>query len=119
MIKMINTPFFATAGLLTRLKARYGGASDYAAAKILDVSRYAISKWRNGHNPISFDMAVKAADLLELPLDRVLLECQLERTDDPELRQAILDFILAHYGKGLFISGPECKDMLTVLKKAV
>lgn len=62
-------------------------ASDYAAAKALRVRPSTISRYRNGHGGFDDAVAIRAADLLGLPAETVVLDIQIERDAPPEVRR--------------------------------
>ena len=68
---------------LDALKAHNGGVSDYRAAQILDVTRAAVSKWRNKTCYMSASTAEKVAEAIGADPDIVILETQLDRCKDP------------------------------------
>lgn len=69
----------ATKRLLTELKAANGGASDYRVAKLLGVSKQNVSAWQNGRAYMSDSVGIRAAMLLGLDPDMVLIELHIER----------------------------------------
>lgn len=77
---MTNT----TIGFLDALKARNGGASDYAIAKILGVTQQTVSRWRVGKDFLGDSTAIKVGKLLEIDPRYVVACAHAERakTDD-------------------------------------
>lgn len=55
-----------TIEFLDELKARKGGASDYAIAKILGVTQQTISRYRVGKDYLGDSTAIRVAELLEI-----------------------------------------------------
>jgi len=75
-----------TTDYLDTLKARHHLPSDYALAKMLDITRSAVSKYRN--NKANFDdtTALKVASLLKLDPMIVISDMNVERSKTPEAR---------------------------------
>lgn len=71
---MKTTPEF-----LDALKAKLGVGSDYALAKILEVTRAQLSRYRNGHDHFSDQMALKVASLLDVEAGLIVAACHAER----------------------------------------
>ncbi|WP_284454387.1 DUF3693 domain-containing protein [Cupriavidus campinensis] len=76
-----------TLEFLEAVRAKLGGASDYAIAKELDISRSAVSKYRNGLGGFDDETAVKVARVLDIDPSAVLTAAHAERTKNPELRR--------------------------------
>lgn len=80
-----------TLDYLDAIRAKLGEpgqpASDYAAAKALGVSRQAVSRYRTGRGGFDDDVAIRAAEILGIPAERLLVEVQIERDAPPEVRQ--------------------------------
>jgi len=68
-----------TKTLLTAIKDANGGASDYAVAKLLGVAKQNVSAWKNGKAFMSDAVGIRAAELLGLDPDIVLLDLHIER----------------------------------------
>lgn len=77
-----------TIQFLDALKARHDLPSDYAARKILDVSKATISNYRVGKTFFDDDVALKVAALLELDPGYVLACIHEERTKRPQVKEA-------------------------------
>ncbi|WP_354682637.1 DUF3693 domain-containing protein [Cupriavidus necator] len=76
-----------TLEFLEAVRAKLGGASDYAIAKELDISRSAVSKYRNGLGGFDDETAVKVARVLDIDPAAVVTAAHAERTKNPELRR--------------------------------
>lgn len=68
-----------TIELLTLLKAHYDGASDYAIAKKLGIQPQTVYHWKAGRYFMSDEIGIRAAELLGLDPDIVLLDLHIER----------------------------------------
>ncbi|NOV27668.1 helix-turn-helix domain-containing protein [Cupriavidus necator] len=75
-----------TLEFLEAVRARLGGASDYAIAKELGVTRAAVSRYRNGLSGFDDDTAIRVARILDIDPACVLLAAHAERTKTPEAR---------------------------------
>lgn len=67
--------------------------SDYALQKPLSVSKSQLSKYRTGKEEMSDVMAMRVAELCNLPVAKVLLDMHMERSKTPELRAAWADIM--------------------------
>jgi predicted transcriptional regulator len=76
-----------TLEFLEAVRSKLGGASDYAIAKELGISRSAVSKYRNGMGGFDDETAVKVARLLDVDPAAVVTAAHAERTKNPELRR--------------------------------
>lgn len=76
-----------TLDFLNAVSRKLGGASDYAIAKELDISRSAISKYRHGQAGFDDETALKVARLLEIEPAAVSTAAHAERAKNPEVRQ--------------------------------
>ncbi len=77
-----------TVEFLDAIREKYNLDSDGKAAKLLGVSRQRMSNYRNGHDTLGEEIALKAAELLELPQGYVLSCIQAERSKRPQVRDA-------------------------------
>ena len=77
-----------TVEFLDAIRVKHGLPSDYAARKLLGVSRAAISNYRTGKSLFGDDVALKAAVLLDLDPGYVLACIHAERTKRPQVRDA-------------------------------
>lgn len=80
---------YTSVELLDMVKARYGIASDYAAAKKLSLTRSFISKIRQGKSYFGLDTSLQIAELLELDPLKVIGSTrfeQAERAHDAQLK---------------------------------
>lgn len=71
---------------LEKLKAVYGGASDYKAAQLLDVTLPTVAKWRNGRSSMGVKAAVICAELLEINPQKIVSEIQEENAKSEKER---------------------------------
>jgi transcriptional regulator with XRE-family HTH domain len=74
-----------TAEYCAAAKQKLTLTSDYALAKALGVTRASVSLLINGHSVMSNTTAARIAEILELPLQRVIADAELERGSDGEL----------------------------------
>jgi len=65
--------------VIDRIKSEHHLPSDYAAAKLLGVSKQSMSKYRNNKNQFSDDVAYRAAELAKLSPFKVIASLQSER----------------------------------------
>ncbi|OCS48825.1 DUF3693 domain-containing protein [Ralstonia pickettii] len=72
-----------TLEFLDAISAKLGGASDYAIAKHLEVTRASVSKWRNGHGGFDDETAIRVARILDIDPAIVLFASHAERTKTP------------------------------------
>ena len=77
-----------TVEYLDELKRRYGISSDYKLAKLIGITYQAVSQYRNKGTTLRDDVALKVAELLELPPGKVLADMQAERAKDARVRDA-------------------------------
>lgn len=68
-----------TIEFLDELKARNGGISDYAVAKILGVTHQTISKYRVGKDYLGDSTAIRVAQLLEIDPAIIVAAMHAER----------------------------------------
>ena len=73
---------------LDALKAQLDIPSDYAAAKVLGLTRSAVSHYRTGRTSFDDVTAVRVADLLGVDPAEVLASVQYERAKTDEVREA-------------------------------
>lgn len=87
----MKTSHKTTLDYLDAIRAKLGTpgrpASDYAAAKALHVQTSTISRYRTGRGGFDDKAAIRAAKILGLPAESVLLDVQIERDAPPEVRQ--------------------------------
>lgn len=76
-----------TVEYLDALKKRLDLPSDYAAAKVLGVTRQAVSKYRNGISVFDENTAIRAAELLGLDPLEVISACKAESAPDLHIRR--------------------------------
>ena len=85
-----------TLDFLERLKAKYDGASDYRASKLLQVSTSSISTWRCGKGGMGDKTAVKMAELLcEHPA--YIMACVHAEKDESPQTQKVWAQVAAQY----------------------
>ena len=68
-----------TAKFLDAVKARHGLASDYALAKVLEISRQEISNYRTGRHALGVKVCFKIAALLDCDAASVIAAVESER----------------------------------------
>jgi len=64
---------------LDAIKARYDLRSDYRLAKFMGITHQAVTQYRTKGTTFSDEVALKVAELLELPEGKVLADMQAER----------------------------------------
>lgn len=97
-----------TLDFLEAVSRKLGGASDYAIAKELGISRSAISKYRRDQGTFDDDTAVKVARILDIDPAPVLLAAHAERMKTPEARNvfaALADRFAINFEGLLNLSG--------------
>ena len=77
-----------TVEYLDELKRRYSIPTDYQLARFLGISHQAITQYRNKGTTLRDDVALRVAELLELPPGKVLADMQAERAKDARVRDA-------------------------------
>ncbi len=77
-----------TLEFIADVKAKFGIDSDYAAAKILGVSKMTLSSYRNGKSHLGDEAACKVAELLNLDSSYVMACIASERAKKPEVKAA-------------------------------
>ena len=73
-----------------RVKTARGIESDYAAAKLIGVTKSAVSLYRSRGSTLDEDTSISVANILGLPPHGVWMDQQAERTKTPEIRAALL-----------------------------
>lgn len=63
--------------------------SDYAAAKVLNITRSAVSKYRSRESTLDEDTALRVAEVLKINPARVVLDQLAERTKSALLRSEV------------------------------
>ncbi|SFQ18994.1 helix-turn-helix transcriptional regulator [Ralstonia sp. NFACC01] len=76
-----------TLDFLEAVSRKLGGASDYAVAKALRISRSAVSKYRNGQGSFDDETAMRIAEILGIDPAAVAAASHAERAKSPEVRQ--------------------------------
>ena len=76
-----------TVQYLDAIKKRLDLPSDYAAAKLLGVTRQAVSKYRNGISVFDESTAMRAAELLGLEPLEVIAACKAQSAPDERARR--------------------------------
>lgn len=71
---------------LTKLQAKYDGASQYKAANILGVSHQAITNYKKGYRQMNEEVATKMAHELGLDPVKMYAEVRTETAESPETR---------------------------------
>ena len=77
-----------TQDYLDATKAKIGIQSDYALAKSLDISREYMSQLRSGKRPVSDEVALRIAKLLEVNPIQIIATANAERAKNPEIQAA-------------------------------
>lgn len=72
---------------LDAVKARLDLPSDYAAAKVLGISRSAVSKYRLGQAHFDAEVAARVASILEIDAIEVLASAEFERARSDVARE--------------------------------
>jgi hypothetical protein len=76
---------------IDKVKASKGLPSDYAVAKILGLSRFTVSGYRQRPDAtLDEDIAIKVANVLGERPEAVVLDQVAERAKDPAIRAALL-----------------------------
>jgi len=75
---------------IDRVKSARGIESDYAVAKLLGISKQAISTYRAKGSTLDEDASITIARTLGIPPAGVVLDQAAERTKTPEVRSALL-----------------------------
>jgi len=76
-----------TLEFLDAVSKKLGGASDYAIAKELGVTRAAVSRYRNGQSAFDDETAIRVARILDIDPAAVVTAAHAERTKNPEVRR--------------------------------
>jgi len=76
-----------TTEFLDAVKTKTGTQSDYAIAPILNVTRGAVSLWRNGKGTFDDETAEKVADLLGVSPVFVMACAHAERAKNPTVKK--------------------------------
>jgi len=77
-----------TLEFIADLKQKTGLDSDYAIAKLLGITKNALSLYRNGKSYFGEDVAMKVAEILELEDGYVLACIAAERTKNERAKRA-------------------------------
>ena len=99
---------------LDAVKARLDLPSDYAAAKVLGVTRQSTSGWRNGRQTFDDEVCLRVAEILEVDPFEVLANIKIERIKDEE-RRAVWTRALEKFSEGfrtLVLRANACGAML-------
>lgn len=78
-----------TAEYLDAIKARHHLPSDYAVAKMLGITRAAVSRYRNNEGTFDDPVSIRAAELLDLDPEEVILSGYVARAKDDRVRAAL------------------------------
>jgi len=79
----MNTPEY-----LDAVRKKLGLPSDYALQKPLGLSKSQLSRYRSGLDTLSDAVAVHIAEILDIPVGKVLLDCHIERSKIPAVKAA-------------------------------
>lgn len=99
---------------LDAVKARLDLPSDYAAAKVLGVTRQSASGWLNGRQTFDDEVCLRVAEILEVDPFEVLANIKIERIKDEE-RRAVWTRALEKFSEGfrtLVLRANACGAML-------
>lgn len=95
---------------LDAAKLALGVTSDYALAKHLELTPQAVSKLRMRGLVMGNTTAARVAQILSVPLARVIADCELERGSSPEFWKGLRDraaAVLVALGAAIFgVSSP-------------
>lgn len=75
---------------IDRVKEHCGIASDYGAAKRLNITRSAVSMYRSRGSTLDEETSIKVADALGVAPASVILDQMAERVKTPEVRTTLL-----------------------------
>lgn len=87
-----------TIDFLDAVKVRYDLPSDYAAAKVLGITRSGVSSYRNGKSFLDDSMAIRVAELLEIDA-RFVTACVHQERAKSEGEKALWASICALFPK--------------------
>lgn len=73
-----------TIDFLERLKAKYGGITDYRAHQVLGIPKSTVSAWRTGRTTMSDETALLFAKELDIHPAYVIACAHAERCKNPE-----------------------------------
>lgn len=88
----MNTNYYLDR-IAKKLISEGGSGSDYALAKAIGITRQAISRYRKGHGGFDDEVAIRVAQILDLPPAQVLVDVMSERTNSPEVRRILRDLV--------------------------
>jgi hypothetical protein len=77
-----------TQDYLDQVKVKLSLPSDYAVAKVLHLTRGAVSALRLGKAHFSDMTALRVSEILGVPFIQVVTDCYIERAREPEVRAA-------------------------------
>lgn len=97
-----------TIDFLDALKARNGGLSDYAVAKVLGVTRGAISHYRNNRSFLDDTTAIKVANLLKIEPGYVMASCHAERAKSADEKAAWMAVLSRFADNDALFHSPNC-----------
>lgn len=75
---------------IDRVKSERQIPSDYAAAKVLGISKQAVSTYRKKHSTLDESASILVANALGIPAASVILDQMAERVKSPEVRSTLL-----------------------------
>lgn len=78
---------------LEQLKIKANVSSDYALSKMLDISRSAVSNYRNGKSSFDDETCLKVASILEIEPIEVLINIHVERSTNPLVKDAFAEML--------------------------
>ncbi|WP_343741796.1 helix-turn-helix domain-containing protein [Herbaspirillum huttiense] len=77
-----------TIDYLESVKRKLSLPSDYALAKVLGLTRGAVSAFQLGKASLGDETAVKVAEILNVPAGKILVDMHMERSKAPEVKAA-------------------------------
>ncbi|WP_250479133.1 MULTISPECIES: helix-turn-helix transcriptional regulator [unclassified Caballeronia] len=84
---------------LDAVKARLDLPSDYAAAKILCVTRQSASGWRNGRQTFDDEVCLRVAEILDVNPFEVMASVRIERIKEDD-RRSLWEHALEKFSAG-------------------
>lgn len=73
------------------VREKYSLTSDYQAAKKLKISTSRIGNYRSNRSCFNEELAKKIANILDIPLSQILLDIQVERSTNKDVKKAWVD----------------------------
>lgn len=76
-----------TSTYVQMIERQYSATTGKEVADLLGVAEMSVSRYRNGSKGFADDVAIRAASLLGLDPEQILIELHEERAETPETRQ--------------------------------